>query len=65
MTCRECKHSYECVNGTYCKLHKKLVEYKQSICEDYATKEIITRSSARTEDMAQQGRGDEVSRGFR
>ena len=65
MNCRECKHSYQRVNGTYCRLREQSVEYQQSTCNDYATKESITRSSAGTEGLAQQARSHEVSRGVR
>ena len=37
-TCKTCEHSAQCVNGTYCCLHHKLVEYKRTPCRDYAEK---------------------------
>ena len=48
----ECKHSYQCINGSYCTLHHKLVEYKRTPCKDYAEKKTITRGSAGTEGLA-------------
>lgn len=35
-TCKTCAHSYQCVNGTYCRFHHQLVEYKRTTCQDYA-----------------------------
>ena len=56
MNCRECKHSYQCVNGTYCKLHHKLVEYKRSICEDYDA-DSIQRQDGHLRDLRQRHSG--------